>query len=31
VGPAFPLDRLNDAMEASVAGAPGRVLVCPNL
>jgi S-(hydroxymethyl)glutathione dehydrogenase / alcohol dehydrogenase len=30
VGPRFPLDELNDAMDASVAGVPGRVLVSPN-
>ncbi len=29
VGPAFPLDELNEAMAASVAGVPGRVLVAP--
>jgi S-(hydroxymethyl)glutathione dehydrogenase/alcohol dehydrogenase len=29
VGPRYPLDRVNDAVEASLAGAPGRVLVTP--
>jgi Zn-dependent alcohol dehydrogenase len=29
LGPAFPLDRVNDAIEASLGGAPGRVLVRP--
>jgi S-(hydroxymethyl)glutathione dehydrogenase/alcohol dehydrogenase len=29
VGPAFPLDRINDAVEASLSGEPGRVLVLP--
>jgi S-(hydroxymethyl)glutathione dehydrogenase/alcohol dehydrogenase len=27
VGPVFPLDRVNEAVEASLAGAPGRVVV----
>jgi S-(hydroxymethyl)glutathione dehydrogenase / alcohol dehydrogenase len=30
VGPTFPLAALNDAMDASVAGVAGRVLVSPN-
>jgi Zn-dependent alcohol dehydrogenase len=29
VGPRFPLDEVNDAVEASLAGSPGRVLVLP--
>jgi S-(hydroxymethyl)glutathione dehydrogenase/alcohol dehydrogenase len=29
VGPTFPLDRAEDAFEASLAGSPGRVLVTP--
>jgi S-(hydroxymethyl)glutathione dehydrogenase/alcohol dehydrogenase len=29
VGPSFPLDRVNEAVEASLAGARGRVLVTP--
>jgi S-(hydroxymethyl)glutathione dehydrogenase/alcohol dehydrogenase len=29
VGPTFALDRVNDAIDASLAGAPGRVLVTP--
>jgi S-(hydroxymethyl)glutathione dehydrogenase/alcohol dehydrogenase len=29
VGPAFPLNRINDAIEASLSGVPGRVLVTP--
>ncbi len=29
VGPAYPLDAVNEAVEASLAGAPGRVLVTP--
>jgi S-(hydroxymethyl)glutathione dehydrogenase / alcohol dehydrogenase len=29
VGPRFPLDDVNDAVEASLAGSPGRVLVLP--
>ena len=29
LGPSFPLDRVNEAVEASLAGAPGRVLVTP--
>ena len=29
VGPAFPLDRADDAFRASLAGEPGRVLVTP--
>jgi S-(hydroxymethyl)glutathione dehydrogenase / alcohol dehydrogenase len=29
VGPTFALDQVNDAIEASLAGAPGRVLVTP--
>ncbi|MDX6511683.1 MAG: S-(hydroxymethyl)glutathione dehydrogenase / alcohol dehydrogenase [Gaiellaceae bacterium] len=29
VGPSFPLDEVNDAFDASLAGAPGRVLVTP--
>jgi S-(hydroxymethyl)glutathione dehydrogenase/alcohol dehydrogenase len=29
LGPVFPLDDVNDAIEASLAGAPGRVLVAP--
>jgi S-(hydroxymethyl)glutathione dehydrogenase / alcohol dehydrogenase len=29
VGPTFPLDRANDAVEASLAGLPGRVVVTP--
>jgi len=27
LGPSFPLDRVNEAVEASLSGAPGRVLV----
>ena len=29
VGPSFPLDRADDAFQASLAGSPGRVLVTP--
>jgi S-(hydroxymethyl)glutathione dehydrogenase / alcohol dehydrogenase len=29
VGPSFPLEQVNEAVEASLAGAPGRVLVTP--
>jgi len=29
LGPSFPLDQVNEAVEASLAGAPGRVLVTP--
>jgi S-(hydroxymethyl)glutathione dehydrogenase/alcohol dehydrogenase len=29
VGPSFPLERANDAFQASLAGEPGRVLVTP--
>lgn len=29
VGPRFPLEQANDAVEASLAGSPGRVLVTP--
>ena len=29
LGPSFPLDRVNEAIEASLSGAPGRVLVTP--
>jgi S-(hydroxymethyl)glutathione dehydrogenase/alcohol dehydrogenase len=29
VGPSFPLDQVNEAVDASLAGAPGRVLVVP--
>jgi hypothetical protein len=29
VGPKFPLDGVNEAIEASLAGSPGRVLVLP--
>jgi hypothetical protein len=29
VGPRFPLDDVNDAIEASLGGAPGRVVVEP--
>jgi S-(hydroxymethyl)glutathione dehydrogenase/alcohol dehydrogenase len=29
LGPSFPLERANDAVEASLAGEPGRVLVVP--
>ena len=29
LGPTFPLDRVNDAIAASLAGSPGRVLVMP--
>jgi Zn-dependent alcohol dehydrogenase len=29
VGPEFALDEINDAVEASLAGAPGRVLIRP--
>ena len=29
LGPTFPLDRVNDAFEAALAGAAGRVLVTP--
>jgi len=29
VGPSFPLDRADDAFQASLAGSPGRVLVVP--
>jgi Zn-dependent alcohol dehydrogenase len=29
VGPRFPLDDVNDAVEAGLAGSPGRVLVLP--
>jgi len=29
LGPSFPLDRVDDAVQASLAGEPGRVLVIP--
>jgi Zn-dependent alcohol dehydrogenase len=29
VGPRYPLDRANEAFNASLAGVPGRVLVTP--
>jgi S-(hydroxymethyl)glutathione dehydrogenase/alcohol dehydrogenase len=29
LGPSFPLDEIDDAVEASLAGSPGRVLVLP--
>ena len=29
VGPTFALDDVNDAIEASIAGTPGRVVVLP--
>jgi S-(hydroxymethyl)glutathione dehydrogenase/alcohol dehydrogenase len=29
LGPSFPLDRINEAVEASLSGVPGRVLVRP--
>jgi Zn-dependent alcohol dehydrogenases, class III len=29
VGPEFPLDRIGEAIEAALAGTPGRVLVTP--
>ncbi len=29
LGPSFPLDRINDAIEAALGGSPGRVLVRP--
>jgi S-(hydroxymethyl)glutathione dehydrogenase/alcohol dehydrogenase len=29
LGPVFPLERVNEAVEASLGGAPGRVLVTP--
>jgi Zn-dependent alcohol dehydrogenase len=29
LGPSYPLDRVNEAFEASLAGSPGRVLVIP--
>jgi hypothetical protein len=29
LGPSFPLDQVNEAVEASLAGAPGRVLLTP--
>jgi S-(hydroxymethyl)glutathione dehydrogenase/alcohol dehydrogenase len=29
VGPTFPLERVNEAFDASLAGSPGRVLVTP--
>jgi S-(hydroxymethyl)glutathione dehydrogenase/alcohol dehydrogenase len=29
VGPVYPLERINDAVEAALAGVPGRVLVTP--
>ena len=29
LGPVFPLERVNEAVEASLSGAPGRVLVRP--
>ena len=29
LGPSFPLDRVDDAVEASLAGEAGRVLVIP--
>jgi S-(hydroxymethyl)glutathione dehydrogenase/alcohol dehydrogenase len=29
LGPVFPLERVNEAIEASLSGAPGRVLVTP--
>jgi hypothetical protein len=29
LGPQFPLDDVNDAIEASLAGSPGRVVVTP--
>ena len=29
VGPEFPLDRINEAIDASLSGVPGRVIVRP--
>jgi Zn-dependent alcohol dehydrogenase len=29
VGATYPLDEVNEAIEASLAGSPGRVLVLP--
>ena len=29
LGPSYPLDRINEAIDASLAGVPGRVLVLP--
>lgn len=29
IGPSFPLDQVDDAVQASIAGEPGRVLVVP--
>jgi hypothetical protein len=29
LGPSFPLERVNDAIEASLAGSAGRVVVQP--
>jgi S-(hydroxymethyl)glutathione dehydrogenase/alcohol dehydrogenase len=29
LGPTYPLDAINDAIEASMSGTPGRVLVAP--
>jgi S-(hydroxymethyl)glutathione dehydrogenase / alcohol dehydrogenase len=29
-GPRYPLDRVNEALEASMAGVPARVIVMPN-
>ncbi|MFQ5426653.1 MAG: zinc-binding dehydrogenase, partial [Gaiellales bacterium] len=29
LGPRFPLDRVNEAVEASLAGSPGRVMLTP--
>ncbi len=29
LGPSFPLDRINDAIDESLSGSPGRVLVTP--
>ena len=29
LGPSYPLDQVNEAFDASLAGSPGRVLVTP--
>jgi Zn-dependent alcohol dehydrogenase len=29
LGPSYPLDQVNEAFDAALAGSPGRVLVIP--